>query len=241
LLEKRIFPQEHVMSFSIGILTFLLLIGGFFAAYFIKPTEFKNTRTSVFISIVSSMAVVVLGLNVYLNSYSLQEQQITKNAQFTKESIDKLWLLPNNLLTEKKNARPEFLASLYYNNDTLFKLTKDLHTTETTESALEEQYIAIVLIQAWEDYLTVRMLDKTGDIVWLCNFLQWGQSPFLRKTYKNLKYNFAITTRDFASLLFEYAERISVPCLDAEIYQQLSNEMLRDPKLLRIFEARAAS
>lgn len=228
------------MSFSIAVLALILLVGGIFAAYFIKPSEFKDTRTSVFVSILSSMAVVVLGLNVYLNSRALQEQQMSKNAQFTKESIDKLWLLPNNLLTKKKHIRPEFIASLYYNNETLFNLTKDLNTKETIESAAEEQYIAIVLIQAWEDYLTLRMLDKTGDAVWLCNFLQWSQSSFLKKIYKTLKYNYSITTRDFASLLFEYAERIPVPCLDAEIYQKLSAEMLLDPKLLRIFEARAA-
>ncbi|WP_032112187.1 hypothetical protein [Candidatus Paracaedibacter symbiosus] len=229
----------NFMSFSIEFLTISILIGGLLAAIFIKPDEFKNTRTSVFVSIMSSMAVIVLGFNVYVSTVGLQNQRSVTSAQFTKDSVDKMWLLPNNLLTEKKHARSEFLSSFYYNNISLYNLTKDLHTEETIESALEEQYIAIVLIQSWEDYLTFRMLDKTGDIVWLCNFLQWAQSPFLRKIFKNLKYNFATTTRDFALLLFEYADRIPVPCTDPEIYNKLSDEMLRDPKLLRIFEARS--
>lgn len=184
-----------------------------------------------------SMAVVVLGLNVYVSTAGLQLQRTVNNAQFTKESIDKLWLFPNQLLTEKSHARPEFLASLYYNNLSLYTLTKDLNNKPTPQSEIEEQYISIVLIQCWEDYLTFRKLDRTGEEVWLCNFLQWAQSPFLKKTFNNLKYNFAPKTCDFADLLFEAAAQIPVPTTDPLIYKDAVTKLLHHPKLLKIFNA----
>lgn len=222
----------------IPFLTIGILIGGIIAAVRIKPNDFKNTRISVFISIMGSMAVVVLGVNVYVSTVGLQTQNSVNSAQFTKESIDKLWLFPNQILTEKRNARPEFLASFYYNNLTLYELTKNLSTSPTPQSEIDEQYISIVLIQCWEDYLTFRTLEKTGDDVWLCNFLQWAQSPFLKKAFDTLKYNFASLTRDFADLLFENAALIPIPSNNPKIYRDTVEKLLSNPKLLTIFEKR---
>ncbi len=223
----------------IPLITLLVLIFGALAAFFIKPHKFKNTRTSVFISIMGSVAVLILAFNVFLTSIKLETERATNNAQFTKQTIDKLWLFPNQLLTEKIHARPEFLASLYYNNLNLYKLTKDLKSTPTPSSELAEQYISIVLIQSWEDYLTLRTLEKTGDEVWLHNFLQWAQSPYLKKEFDTLKYNFASTTIELGKLLFEYAALIPIPSEDPEVYKMVVSKLLKDPKLLRIFEERS--
>lgn len=217
------------------ITTFLLLVGGF-ATIFIKPTEFQNTRTFVFISIMGSIAVIILAFNVYLETITLALQRKVNEAHFTKETIDKLWLFPNQLLTEKVNARPEFLASLYYNNLTLYNLTKESHTKSTLHSELDEQYVGILLIQCWEDYMTLRTLERTGDEVWLCNFLQWAQSPYLKDIFDNLKYNYAPITISFGKLLFEYAAHIPIPVKDPEIYKTTVTKLMADSRLLAIFK-----
>ncbi len=107
------------------------------------------------------------------------------------------------------------------------------------ESLLEEQYISIVFIQCWEDYLTLRELDQTGDQVWLYNFLQWAQSPYLRKDFQTLKYNFAPTTIKFGELFFEYAAQIPVPTTNHNEIKQLITKLLKDPRLLAIFHERS--
>lgn len=214
----------------------LLLIGGI-AALFIKPVEFKDSRTSVFISIMGSIAVVVLSFNVILNTVGLESQNSINRAKFTKEAIDKLWLFPNQLLKEAEHARPEFIASLYYNNATFYKLTNGKTTPSTLRSEAEEQYITIVLIQSWEDYLTLRNLDHTGEIVWLHNFIQWAQSPYLKKKYDAIKYNFSQSTIDFGDLLFEYAARIPVPSENPTVYKETVEKLLKDTRLLQIFKA----
>ncbi len=221
----------------IPLFTILILIAGTAAAIFIKPHKFKNTRTSVFISIMGSMAVIILSLNVVLTTVSLETQNTINKAQFTKQAIDKLWLFPNQLLKEATHARPEFIASLYYNNNNLYHLTLNKKTVPTVKSEMEEQYISLVLIQSWEDYLTLREFDHTGAAVWIHNFLQWAQSPYLKKVYDNLKFNFAQTTIDLGDLLFEYAQQIPVPSQDSKIYQMTVKKFLKDPRLHAIFKA----
>ncbi|MGN6670670.1 MAG: hypothetical protein ACTHJ4_03955 [Candidatus Nucleicultricaceae bacterium] len=200
----------------------------------------KKTKTSVFISIMGSAAVIILAFNVYLTTVNLVAQKQVSNANFTKESIDKLWLLPNQLLAESKNARPEFLASFYYNNQALYERGKNLETPITIKSELDEQYIGILLIQCWEDYLTLRILDETGDNVWLYNFLQWAQSPYLKAIFDRLKYNFANTTIMFGELLFDYAKKIPIPTTDPEYYNHKVKELLQDPHLHKIYALRQA-
>jgi hypothetical protein len=217
-------------------LTIILIIIGIIAAVLINPGEFNKTRTSVFISIMGSIAVIMLSFNVFLTSTRLENDKIINNAQLTKQSIDKLWLYPNELLHKESNARPEFLASLYYNNITLYNLTKNLKTKPSVKSELTEQYISIVLIQCWEDYLTFHNLDKTGVEVWLCNFLQWAQSPYLKANFDNLKYNFASKTIEFGKLLFEYAAHIPIPETNPEVYRQTVSKLQNDPRILDLLK-----
>ena len=167
----------------------VLLLAGLLTAIFVKPDEFQKSRANVFVSITASLVVLVMGFSVFVNTLVFEEQKEINNATFTKKAIDSLWLYPNKLLADSTHARPEFRASFYYNNVTLYQSAKGLKSNQSTTSILEEQNIAIVFIQAWEDYLALRRLDKTGDEVWLNNFLQWAQSPYLKQSFNLLKYN----------------------------------------------------
>ncbi len=159
-----------------------------------------------------------------------------KKIKATKENIENLWIYPNLWFNSKSKVRPEFYASLYYNNLDLYKLTQNLQTKITVNSALEEQSFSILLLQCWEDYLTFRQLDKTGDYVWLINYVQWAQSPYLKEHFDRLKYNYSDTTIRFAELLFEYAHRLAIPTTDPKAYKLLVQEMLKDPRLVAIYK-----
>ncbi|MDP3936009.1 MAG: hypothetical protein Q8Q56_03380 [Alphaproteobacteria bacterium] len=214
----------------------IILLGSVLATSLINPQKFKECKGSVIVAVAASMAVVFLGLNVVLNTANIDFQlEVTKN-KVTKLNVDRLWVFPNQLLSEKTKARPEFYASLYYNNLRLYKLTENLHTKITIESELEEQYISILLFQCWEDYLNARKFDKTADAVWLVNYVQWAQSPYLKEHLDRLKYNYRDTTIRFAEFLFEYAHRLPVPTTDPESYKQLVQEMLKDPRLIEIYK-----
>lgn len=230
-----IFSLESIVPHII-VLTVLVSIG---TSIFIKPDLFQKSRIYVFASMMASAAVFILALNLVISTSNFDMQKKINKIQFTKESIDKLWLYPNQIMGERKDARPEFLASLYYNNLDLYYATKNVHTPITPQSEFDEQFIAIVLFQCWEDYLTFRFFDETGDTVWFVNFLQWAQSPYLKERFDTLQYNFAQTTIDFAKILFEYAERIPVPSPAPETYRSFAIDMLKDPRLLKVLEERA--
>ncbi len=218
------------------LLTAIILIAGVLAAVFIKPHKFKDSRIAVLLSTMGGMAVVILSLNVVLTTIGLEKQHNVIKAQFTKKTIDKLWLFPNQILKDAKHARPEFIGSLYYNNPDLYKITHNTETPQNFQSEIEEQYIAFVLIKAWEDYLTLKNFDQTGDAVWLYKFIQWAQSPYLKAIYETMKYNHSQSTIDFADLLFEYAAKIPKPSNNPTFYKETVEKLLKDQRLQKIFK-----
>ncbi len=110
-MKFTLLPNNFDYISVIPFLAILVLIISILAAIFIKPHRFHTSRTFVFISIMASLAVVILAGNIFLTTINMEVQRKINNAQFTKEAIDKLWLYPNQLLLKEKHARPEFLAS----------------------------------------------------------------------------------------------------------------------------------
>lgn len=228
----RFLSSPHfILSILIGV-----LIIAFVVAMFLKPEEYPKSRANVFISILASVTVILIGLSLAVSAVTLHEAESLIRVFSTKQTIDKVWLMPNRLLASSTKARPVFLASLYSNNPNLKKACSnagdEVHSSCT--SVLEEQNIAIVMIQCWEDYLTARGLDVTGDIVWLNNFMQWAQSPYLKEYFELLKYNFKATTIEFAEILFRYAAKIPVGTSDPEIYHQTVKAMMKDPDFNKV-------
>ncbi len=228
--------SQTTIIFCMMFLFFLSTIG----ALVIKPKEYHESKAFVFVSILTSVSIIIIGLNVVVNTMTLELQQTIAKTQFTKQAGYKMWVYPNQLFSEKENARPEFLASLYYNNTNLYNMTQNLTTNITVDSELDEQFISIDIFQCWEDYLTFRTFDKTGDSVWLCNYLQWAQSPYLKDNFNRLRYNMAELTIRFGELLFEYASKLPVPTTNPENYAKLVQEMLKDKRLIRIYKERMA-
>lgn len=216
----------------------LILVISIVLAIFVPPGEFSQSRIYVFMSILASVTVILIGLSLSVSSVALEEQEKVNRASFTKQAIDKLWLYPNELLTRSKLIRPEFLKSLYPNNLHLYQVKTHLEP-ETVLSILEEQNIAIVMIQAWEDYLTLREFEETGDEVWLTNFIQWAQSSYLKSYFELLKYNFKNVTIEFGHLLFEYARKLPLPTPVPESYRSVVKEMLQDPRISAVFKKSA--
>ena len=215
-----------------------LIIISFIASMLFKPEEFAKSRISVFVSILAGIAVLLIGVNLALSTAGARYSQQIARVNETKNAVDKLWLYPNLLLVNSKNARQAFLSSFYFNNHYLQTACSKQSSEESTScfSVLEEQNIAIVMLQAWEDCLTYRRIDNTGDIVWACNFIQWAQSPYLKEYFNILKYNFKDTTIMFGEILFKYAEQIPRQNSDPEMYLKTVTLMLKDPEYLHVID-----
>lgn len=223
--------------FILVVLLFVIIMA-ISAAFLFEPEEFPKSRTNVFISILASVTVILIGLSLAVSSVTLHEAESLIRVYATKQAVDKLWLLPNKMLSTSTKARPLFLASFYPNNLYLRQACSRESTETYTSciSVLEEQNIAIVMIQSWEDFLTTRKLDATGDAVWTNNFIQWAQSAYLKEYFDLLKYNFKETTIAFGNILFKYAAMIPSSTSNPEIYRQTVQQLLKDPTYLQLID-----
>ncbi len=213
----------------------LVIIISITATFLIRPAEYEKTRFHVFMSVLASISVLLIGLSLVISSITLEGQQET-NLTVTEQAVAKLWAVPNELIVRSQNARNEFIKSLYYNNPDLYYLSPK-NEPETRFSILEEQNIAMMLIQAWEDFLSYRKIIKTDDVPWFCTHTQWAQSPYLKIYFMRYKYFFKPTTIELGDLLFAYASKLPVPTTNPEDYPVLVKKMLEDPKIIKIFKA----
>lgn len=224
------------MPIIVILVVVLTLLGSIYVSFKFHPDQYPKTRVSVFFSSLASVAIFLVGINVVMTSISIENNQQYTRIQQTKSAVDKLWLYPNKLIQESHHIRPQFLAAFYTSNPTLYELanSKKDESPQTFESIVEEQYIANVLIQAWEDYLEQRKFDDTGLEEWLTGFLTWAQNPYFKSYYDMLSFEYRDSTNRFAQILFEYAKPIPVPTTDTTVYEKTVQRMLKDPRLISL-------
>lgn len=216
---ERVFSSKFILTLLILTLLFSISV-----AFFLHPDAYHSSKFSVFVTILASLAITFIGLSLVVSAMTYEKTIQTNRINFTKQAIDKLWLYPNQLLASSNPIlSPRFLKSLYPNNLKMYAASDS-----EVPRLIAEQNAAIVLIQAWEDFLTMHSFDKTGTEVWLVNFLQWAQSPELKGYFDFLKYNFKGTTIQFGDLLFHYASRLPIPTADPELYEKTAALMLED-------------
>ncbi len=103
--------------------------------------------------------------------------------------------------TTRKRSSKRSSASTYKN-------TKQINSKGDKWYAVN--YLSILIFQSFEDFLTAHELDETGDYVWICNYIQWVNSPILEEKWSVLKSNFANTTITLGDLLFNSVRNIKI-------------------------------
>lgn len=204
-----------------------------------SPEQYKKTRLHVFFTTLASVAIIFVGMNIVLTSISFEYNQNFSRLTKTKEAIDKLALYPNQLLVNFHHLRPEFVAGFFMTNLDLYDMTLRPQTKSkmTFNTILEEQFVADVMIQAWEDCLTYRKYDLTPMSVWIQTFILWAQNPYFKAYYKRMIFAYNPTTKIFGDLLFEYAGTIPIPTKDLSIYQKTIQKMMKNPRYLNLIKS----
>jgi hypothetical protein len=103
--------------------------------------------------------------------------------------------------TTKKRSSKRSSASTYKNVK---------QTNSKRDKWYAVNYLSILIFQSFEDFLTAHELDETGDYVWICNYIQWVNSPILEEKWSVLKSNFANTTITLGDLLFNNVRNIKI-------------------------------
>ncbi|MBA3536984.1 MAG: hypothetical protein H0T84_10305 [Tatlockia sp.] len=216
---------------------FIIMIFSIYVTFKYKDNEqYKKTRLYVFFTTLASLAIILVGINIMLSSISFEYNQHFSRLSKTKEAIDKLWLYPNKLIQDSSNIRPEFKASFFLNNSNLYKIAATRKTPLTLRAGLEEEFISAVMIQAWEDCISMRKYDLTPIELWLRSYITWAQSPYLKFYYNQTIYGYSHTTKIFGDLLFEYAKTLPVPVEDINLYEVAVNKLLKDKRFISLMK-----
>lgn len=215
---------------------FFIIFFSLFVSFKYGAEDYKKTRFGTFFSTLTSAVILLVSMNIIVTTVSFEYNQHFLRVNKTKEIVDKLWLYPQQLLKNSSNIRPEFLAGFYLNNLEMYHLafSKDKKTPLTIQAIAEEQFIANVMIQAWEDCLITRKFDETPLSIWITGFLSWAHNPYFEHYYKIGKFGYKESTIKLADLLFEYAEKIPVPVTDPTVYDKISLQMQKDPRYIAL-------
>lgn len=217
------------------IFLFLTIAISILITLIVRPREYEKSRFHVFMSVLGSVAVVLIGLSLVISALTFEDQQDINSVTITQNAGSNLWLRPMELIINSKHARTDFIKSFFYNNIDLYSIPEK-NEGESILSITEEQNISMTLIESWENFLTIHRLDRSGILPWVCSFLQWAQSPYLKKYFDLLKYNFKDTTISLGDLLFEYAEKLPIPTPDPESYLSLGNQLIKDERFIKILK-----
>ncbi|MBA2710537.1 MAG: hypothetical protein H0U57_08100 [Tatlockia sp.] len=222
-----------------SVVIFIMVFSLYVTIKYNSPEQYKKTRLNVFFSTLASVAIIFVGINIMLSSISFEFNQRFIRHTKTKEAIDKLWLYPNQLVQSATHVRPEFMASFFMNNPKLYQLAiaPNKPSPLTLEGSIEEQFIADVMIEAWEDCLSIRKYDQTPIKLWLRSFLTWAQSPYLKNYYLENKYGYMDTTNQLGDLLFEYAQTLPKPVTDINLYNLTVEKMMKDPRFISLIKS----
>ncbi|MBA3536985.1 MAG: hypothetical protein H0T84_10310 [Tatlockia sp.] len=221
----------------VSVAVFILMIISLYVTFKYRDTEqYKNTKLNVFLSTLASVAIIFLGVNILLSSLSFEYNQRFSRLTKTKEAVDKLWLYPHQVLQSSRKVRPEFIASFFTNNPEIYLRWSKKNSPLTIDAIVQEQFLANVILQSWEDCLTIRKYDLTPMDEWLRSFINWAKSPYLKSYHEIIKYSYANTTNQLAELLFEYAETIPTPVKNINIYKLVVEKMMRDPRYVSLMK-----
>jgi uncharacterized protein (UPF0333 family) len=202
--------------------------------------QYKKTRLNVFFSTLASVAIIFVGINIMLSSLTFESSQAISRQNKTKEAVERFWLYPSRLLESSMHIRPKFRASFFYNIPEVYNMarTKD-EIPLAIDTIAQEQFISNVIIQAWEDCLTIRDYDATPIKFWLRTFITWAQSPYLKSYYHVIQEGYMDSTRTLAELLFEYAEKLPVPVENTDMYITAVDQLMKDARYIALMQSLA--
>lgn len=222
LLDKPSFIGGTIATLIVGIIISIRRL---------TPQTYSNSRVKIFLDVLAGLAVLMVSGQIVLSARQNALQKESDRISRTEQAITEEWLQPNKMLADEADKIPQFTGSLYANNSALYAACSSGNGPDCARE-FQQQTTAVDLFQRWENYLTLRAFDKTGDRVWISNFLQWAASPELRKLWVILKHNYKGTTQKLASLLFEYSDKENPRT--AEQFTATSQKLVADPRFQQL-------
>jgi hypothetical protein len=185
-----------------------------------KPGSYIDRVTSK-IPVISTF---IIGLGIIITYQVFTVTLLSARREATYKIVDRAFTNIIKALDDNYDKCPEFINSLFYPWQKTTFPHAEKNQTKNGDRWTSTLYIANLIFQSWEDFLTdleswwdleiTIQYNEEDEKSWLAVFLTWAQSKELRKIFPTQQLEYNGTTVRLADLLFEYVEKYPANNID---------------------------
>jgi len=214
---------------AIAVFVIIIVIAGVLSWWIGSGSNYDQSYTRTFVSILMCAIAVVL-LLYYYNALTLQgrtdiSEEMTNMQDTSEKAISDIV----DALAEANTVIPHFVASLYpihFNAAQLPTADPDHHLARVTRL-----FVSKKIFYSWQ--VVVHTGYKDRGAAFIAYFLQQAHSPLLAEQWQLLKISYSDATQRLGDLLFAYSQTITDNTVSA--YQQAAELLRTDAKYAKIF------
>lgn len=191
--------MEPLLLYSLGLITFIIIL----LVYSSKlPNKSYISRLIDRFKIIEGY-IIMSGVIITFLVYKEQNRILKIDTRLN--SINKGWVIVNELLVKYSDKCPNFIDTLY------FEWQKDVIKSDLKKNKIDEwpaiNYICVAIFQGIEDYLVASQKNPSGINLWLNIFITWCQSKTLRNFWEVSKLSYTYKTQHFIDLLINISNK----------------------------------
>lgn len=228
---------EIVLTIIASIVIFMT--GLIIYASYTKPGSFIDRLTSK----IPTIATFIIALGIIITYQVFTVTLLSARREATYKIVDRAFTGIIKAMDDYYDKCPDFVDSLFFSwKKTSFKDYNSNNTEDRPERWTSALYIATLIFQSWEDFLTdleswwdlqvTIEYNENDERSWLSIFLGWCQSKELRKIFKTQQLDYNDTTVELANLMFEYIDKYEIN--SSEELDHVTGLIFHDPRYKQI-------
>jgi len=140
--------------------------------------------------------------------------------------VDRGWVILNKEIRAMHEKCPSFVNSLYGRQP----------ENDVTDDWVAANYVANLIFQAEEDFLTSVEVDQSDSAAWINIFMNFSCSRPLYTYWKKSRNYYAITSQKLVDLVFEYALKLKNN--DVKTIASATKILMETPEYIDIIKTR---
>lgn len=193
------------------------------AIYFSTFAKFDESRSHIFLTVFSSLGILITFLFYYNLVELQQEQQEIISIQQDGSLNTSIRVALSETVVKATPLIPYFVGSINPLVDGYGTFNSSEPKALTYKTSISQKIFTI-----WKDYLTLDAYITHDPTSYVCGFLQWASSDQLYELWILYRVDYSCKVISFGNLLFEYG--LSIEQKTPEGYLELAKKFVNDER-----------